>query len=186
MLGSILLEEGLVTSEQLETALAEQRRSEKGKRIGEILVNMRFLTEPNLLKALSRQLDCPVVDLNAEPPDPEVLHLVPPEFAMRHHLIPLRRNDDQLVVAMADPLDIHGIDDLRLLTGFDIAPVLAAASEIQRLGEKAYMSRMIKDVKEAERAVDDDESLDVADLQKMAKEELVIQMVNLIINQAIQ
>ena len=189
MLGSLLLEDGLVTSEQLDTALAEQRKSDKGKRIGEILLSMRFITEPNLLKALSRQLDCPIVDLTAEPPDPQVLHIVPQEFAMRHTaypMIPLRRNDDQLVVAMADPLDIHAIDDLRLLTGLDIAPVLAAPSEIRRLCEQAYMSRMIQGVKEAENAVVDEDSLDINDLQKMAKEELVIQMVNLIINQAIQ
>jgi len=185
MLGSILVEEGLVTSEQLETALAEQRRSDKGKKIGEILMGMRFLTEPNLLKALSRQMDCPIVDLNAEPPDPEVLHIVSPEFARQHKLIPLRRNDDQLVVAMADPLDIHTIDDLRLLTNLDIAPVLAAFSDIERLGNQAHVSKMIQGVKEAEGAVEDEESLDVGDLQKMAKEELVIQMVNLIINQAV-
>ena len=186
LLGSILLEDGLVSPEQLETALAEQRRSEQGKRIGEILVAMRFLTEPNLLRALSKQLDCPIVDLAAEPPDPKALEIVPSEFALRNHLIPLRQNDGQLVVAMSDPLDIHAIDDLRLLTGLDIAPMLAGPADIRRLGEQSYMSRMMHDVKEAERAIDDDESLDVADLQKMAKEELVIQMVNLIINQAIQ
>ncbi len=186
LLGAMLTEEGLVTQEQLETALAEQRRSESGKRIGEILVGMRFLTDVNLLRFLSRQLDVPIIDLAQEPPDPSVLEIVPSEFALRHHLIPIRRNDDTLVVAMADPLDISGIDDLRLLTGLDIAPMLASASEIRRLCEHSYMSRMLQDVKEAERAIDDDDNLDVADLQKMAKEELVIQMVNLIINQAIQ
>ena len=182
----MLIDEGLVTSEQLDTALAEQRRSESGKRIGEILVGMRFLTEVNLIRFLSRQLDVPIIDLAQEPPDPSVLEIVPSEFALRHHLIPIRKNDDTLVVAMADPLDISGIDDLRLLTGLDIAPMLASASEIRRLCEHSYMSRMLQDVKEAERAIDDDDNLDVADLQKMAKEELVIQMVNLIINQAIQ
>ena len=186
LLGAMLTEEGLVTPEQLDTALAEQRRSESGKRIGEILVGMRFLTDVNLLRFLSRQLDVPIIDLAQEPPDPSVLEIVPSEFALRHHLIPIRRNDDTLVVAMADPLDISGIDDLRLLTGLDIAPMLASASEIRRLCEHSYMSRMLQDVKEAERAIDDDDNLDVADLQKMAKEELVIQMVNLIINQAIQ
>ncbi len=186
LLGSILIEQGQISTDQLETALSEQRRTEQGKRIGEILVDMRYLTEPNLLNALSRQLDCPIVDLVQEPPDPAALAIVPSEFALRHHLIPLRQNDDQLVVAMSDPLDIHAIDDLRLLTGLDIAPMLATPSDIRRLGEQSYMSRMMADVQEAERAIDDDESLDVADLQKMAKEELVIQMVNLIINQAIQ
>ncbi len=186
LLGAMLIDEGLVTSEQLDTALAEQRRSESGKRIGEILVGMRFLTEVNLIRFLSRQLDVPIIDLAQEPLDPSVLEIVPSEFALRHHLIPIRKNDDTLVVAMADPLDISGIDDLRLLTGLDIAPMLASASEIRRLCEHSYMSRMLQDVKEAERAIDDDDNLDVADLQKMAKEELVIQMVNLIINQAIQ
>jgi type II secretion system protein E len=104
---------------------------------------------------------------------------------MKHNLIPLRRNDDQLVVAMADPLDIHGIDDLRLLTGLDIAPVLAAPSEIDRLGKQAYVSKMIQGVKDATDAVVDDESTDVSDLQKMAKEEVVIRMVALIIDQAV-
>jgi len=186
LLGSLLVEEGLVSTEQLETALAEQRRNEKSKRLGEILVSMRFLTEPNLLRVLSRQLDCPIVDLAQEPPDNEALEIVPSEFARRYHLIPLHRNDGQLVVAMADPLDIHAIDDLRLLTGLDIAPMLAIPSDIQRLLEQSYMYRMIQDVKEAEARIEDEDNLDVADLQAMAKEELVIQMVNIIINQAIQ
>lgn len=186
LLGALLLEENLVTPEQLDVALAEQRRSESGKRIGETLVALRFLSEPNLLRILSRQLDCPIVDLVHEPPDPSVLHVVPSEFAMKHLLIPLHRNDDTLVVAMADPLDINAMDDLELLTGMDIAPMLALGSDIRRVCEQFYMKKMLQDVKEAERAIEDEENLDVADLQKMAKEELVIQMVNLLINQAIQ
>lgn len=183
-LGSLLVEEGHITSDQLEMALAEQRR-DPSKRIGEILVGLRFVTPPALLHALSQQLDTPIIDLSKEPPESEALGIVPSEFAMRHHLLPIRRNDETLVVAMADPLDIHAVDDLRLLTGLDIAPMLASPADIQRMGEHLYMSQMLQDVKEAEQAADADD-MDVADLQKMAKEELVIQMVNMIINQAIQ
>lgn len=186
LLGRLLIEEGLITSEQLEVALAEQQRSENGKRLGDILIGLRYLSEPNLLRVLAVQLDCPLVDLSQEPPDPAVVEIVPSEFALRHNLIPLQRDLETLRVAMADPLDIHAVDDLRLLTGLDVTPVLASPADIRRLCEQHYMSRMIQDVKEAERAVEDEDSLDVADLQKMAKEELVIQMVNLIINQAIQ
>jgi type II secretion system protein E len=186
LLGALLTEEGVITPEQLEIALAEQRRTGGAKRIGEVLIGLRFLTEARLLQALSRQLDTPIVDLAHEPPDAAALEIVPSEFAMRHHLVPLRNNDGTLVVAMADPLDIHAIDDLRLLTGMDIAPMLAPAGDIRRVCEQFYMSKMIQDVQKAERTIDDEESLDVADLQKMAHEELVIQMVNLIINQAIQ
>ena len=185
-IGETLVSDGFITPDQLELALAEQKRSDPYKRLGEILVTLRFVTEPTLLAALSRQLDVPIVDLAKEPPVPEVLELVPSEFAMRHHLIPLHRNDHTLVVAMADPLDIHAIDDLQLLTRLDIAPMLAPAGEIRRLCEQFYMHRMIQGVQEAESLLEDESSLDVADLQKMAKEELVIQMVNLIINQAIQ
>lgn len=186
LLGSILVEKNLVNSEQLETALAEQRRSGQGKRIGEILIGMHYLTEPNLLRALSEQLDCPIVDLMQEPPDTAALEIVPSEFALRHNLIPLRQNDGQLVVAMADPLDIHAIDDLRLLTGLDIAPMLATPGDIRRLGEQSYLSRKMGDIHSQAENLDDDGDIDIGSLQDMAKEELVIQMVNLIINQAIQ
>lgn len=185
-LGALLIEEGLITPQQLDVALSEQRRSGAGKRLGEILVGLRFLSEPNLLRVLSHQLDCPIIDLTKEPPDPSAVEIVQSDFAMKHNLVPIRRNDDSLVVAMADPLDIHTIDDLRLLTGLDIAPMLAPAADIRRVCEQFYMSRMIQGVAEAERTEDDESMVDVADLQKMAKEELVIQMVNLIINQAIQ
>ena len=125
-LGELLVDEGLVTPQQLEVALAEQKRADNSKRIGEILVGLRFLSEPNLLRMLSQQLDCPIIDLAQRAARPVRAGDHPSEFAMRHHLVPIRRNDETLVVAMADPLDIHAIDDLRLLTGLDIAPMLAA------------------------------------------------------------
>ncbi len=186
-IGALLVEEGLITQQQLDVAIAEQRRTDTGKRLGEVLVGMRFLSEPNLLRTLSHQIDCPIIDLTKEPPDPTAVEIVPGEFARKHNLVPIRRNDDTLVVAMADPLDIHAIDDLRLLTGLDIAPMLAPIGDIQRVGEQFYMSKMIQGAAgAAEQATEDEDNVDVANLQAMAKEELVIQMVNLIINQAIQ
>jgi len=180
------LQEEAITQAQLDQALAEQRRLNHTKRLGEILVAQRIVSEANLLKVLSRQLDCPVVDLNEQPPDRDALQIVPSEFALRHHLLPLRQTDHTLTVAMADPLDIQSMDDLRLLTGYDVEAVLASPSDIRRALEQFYMSQMIQDVKEQEQAAAEEDSLDVADLQKMAREELVIQMVNLLINQAIQ
>jgi type II secretion system protein E len=186
LLGALLVQEEAITEIQLEQALAEQRRINHTKRIGEILIQMRAISEATLLHALSKQLGCPVVDLNAEPPDPAALQIVPSEFALRHQLLPLRQTDHTLVVAMADPLDIQSIDDLRLLTGYNVDAVIASAADIRRAGEQFYMSQMLQDAHQNEQATAEDESLDVADLQKMAREELVIQMVNLILNQAIQ
>lgn len=186
LLGSLLVQEGHITQEQLDQALAEQRRQSNTKRLGEILIGLRFLSENTLLATLARQLGCEIVDLNAAPPDPDVLRVVPSEFALRHQLLPLAQTDHMIRVAMADPLDIQSIDDLRLLTGFSVEAVLASPSDIRRAVEQFYMSQMLQDVQDQERAAVEDDSLDVADLQKMAREELVIQMVNLILNQAIQ
>jgi type II secretion system protein E len=186
LLGQILLKSGEITQSQLEQALNEQHKQDNKKRIGDILVSLRFISEAVLLKALSRQLDCPIVDLNAEPPAQSALQLVPSEFALRHQILPLLQTDHTIEVAMADPLDIQTMDDLRLLTGFKVSPKIAIASDIRRSLEQFYMDQMIQDVEEQEQTNGEDEGLDVADLQKMAREELVIQMVNLIINQAIQ
>ena len=185
-LGDQLIHEGMLRPDQLESALSEQARMRDGKRIGEVLVSLHYLTEQQLISALSRQLDCSQIDLTNEPPEIEALTLVPSEFALRNNLVPCRRRENTLFVAMADPQDIVATDDLHLLTGLDIVPMIAPSSDIRRVCEQHYMSRMIQGVQEAERTIEDEESLDVADLQKMAREELVIQMVNLIINQAIQ
>ncbi|HEY9867818.1 MAG TPA: type II secretion system ATPase GspE [Candidatus Obscuribacterales bacterium] len=185
-LGTLLVQEGVITQSQLDQALAEQRRQNHTRRLGEILVDMRAVSEKNLLAILSKQLECPVVDLVAEPPSPEALQVVPSEFALRHQLVPLRQTDHTLIVAMADPLDIQSMDDLRLLTGYRVEPRLASPTDIRRAVEQFYMSQMLQDVREQEQAAIEEDSLDIADLQKMAREELVIQMVNLIINQAIQ
>jgi type II secretion system protein E len=186
LLGSLLIHEDAITQQQLDQALAEQRRTNNSKRLGEILVGMRAISENTLLQALSRQLGYPIADLTAEPPTQDALNLVPSEFAVRHLLLPLRQADHTLTVAMADPLDIQSIDDLKLLTGYNIEPMLASVSDIRRAGEQVYLNQMMQDAREASPDAAEDESLDVADLQQMAREELVIQMVNLVLNQAIQ
>lgn len=186
LLGQILVENEDITPQQLQLALDEQLRQNHQKRIGEILLGMHFISEAGLLKALSKQLACPIVDLNADPPEVKALQLVPSEFALRHQLIPLQQTDHTIVIAMADPLDLQTMDDLCLLTGFNVIPRLANSVDIRRSLEQFYMNRIIQDVEQAEQISLEEEGLDVADLQKMAREELVIQMVNLIINQAIQ
>src|SRR6266540_6232460 len=85
LLGQMLLVEESITQQQLEMALAEQRRVNHTKRIGEILVGMRVISEATLLNALSKQLNCPIADLNLNPPEQDALLIVPSEFALKHH-----------------------------------------------------------------------------------------------------
>jgi type II secretion system protein E len=183
-LGEILIARGQITPEQLEEALELQKQS--GELIGQILIRLGYVTENEVLHALGEQLGLPVVTITDQSVDPVALGQVPSEFAMRHQLIPLRSEDHTITVAMANPLDVQPLDDLRLVTGCEIKPAIASPSEIKRAIEQFYMEKMIQDISEQEADITAEEAPDIADLQRMATEALVIQLVNLIIHQAVQ
>jgi len=188
-LQSALVSSGLLSEEALRAALAEQR--ETGKRLVEILLtsgrNRPAVPEAPLMRALASLFGLEVVSLRTIEVTPEVLGLIPSEFAVSREVLPLSVQGECLTVALSDPLDLASQDDLQMLSGLSIRPVLALPSEIRRATERFYLARMLQDAEA--RSTDDtggDEALDVADLQKMAQEELIIQLVNLILNQAIQ
>lgn len=183
-LGEILIAQGVITPEQLMEALEEQKHTHN-ERIGEVLMRLGYATEKEVLNALGEQLGLPVVNLSEYDVDPAALAKVPQEFAIRHRLLPLRTEDHTLVVAMANPLDVHPLDDLHLVTGLEIRPAIASPSEIQRVIEQFTMEQMIQGISEQEQDITE-EVTDIADLQKMATEALVIQLVNLIIHRAVQ
>jgi type II secretion system protein E len=179
-----LVSSGLISEEALAAAVTEQRAT--GKRLVEVLLARRALSENALVRALSEMLGLEIVPLGTLEVASEVLSRVPSEFALSRQVLPLAADEGELKVAVADPLDFSTQDDLRMLTGLTIRPVLALPSEIRRATERFYMARMLQDAEAQDGGGMAEEALDVADLQKMAQEELVIQLVNLILNQAIQ
>jgi type IV pilus assembly protein PilB len=189
-LRSALVAAGLVTDEPLRSAVAEQRAS--GRRLVEVLLTPApgrpAVPEQALLRVLADTFGLEVVSLGAVQIPADVLSRVPSDLAVSRQVLPLAVEGSSLKVAVADPLDLSTQDDLRMLTGLAVRPVLAPLSEIRRATERFYMARMLQDAESREGGAADtaDEALDVADLQKMAQEELIIQLVNLIINQAIQ
>ncbi|WP_458412339.1 GspE/PulE family protein [Schinkia sp. CFF1] len=136
-LGDLLIENGLITNDQLQEALAEK---EEGQKIGNVLIKKGYITEQQLIEVLEFQLGIPHVSLFQFPIDINILSLVPKEFARRHSLVPLKRDGDRLYVAMADPMDYISIDDLRLRTGFQIETVIATREDIQRTINRYYES----------------------------------------------
>jgi type II secretion system protein E len=184
-----LVSSGLLSDQAFETALAEQRAT--GKRLVEVLLasssGRPAVSEHALQKVLSEMFALEIVSLSSVEVSPEVLARIPSEFAVSRQVLPLAVDGDCMTVAVVDPLDLASQDDLQMLTGLAIRPVLALPSDLRRATERFYMARMLQDAEatEAEHA-GAEEALDVADLQKMAQEELIIQLVNLIINQAIQ
>jgi len=127
--GEVLIDMGLLTQEQVDQATAEQQVSHQ--RIGEIALSKGWVTKGDLMQALARRLGCKYLDLAITKIDPVALELISERDARRYSAVPISFVDEHTVlVAMADPSNIVAIDDLRILTGFDIEPGLASNEEI--------------------------------------------------------
>ncbi|HOF86754.1 MAG TPA: ATPase, T2SS/T4P/T4SS family [Armatimonadota bacterium] len=129
-IGKILLEQGVITADQLKQALAVQKT--KNEKLGRILIELGFVSERQVLAAYAQQLAIPLYDPTVAP-DPSVAKVIPDHLVQRYNVVPLRRDGNKLVVAMLDPSNVFALDDLRLVTGFDIDPVLATPDDMDAL-----------------------------------------------------
>lgn len=126
-LGELLKKAGLVTEEQIVAAIQEQQ---SGQKLGDLLLEKGYITEQQLIEVLEFQLGIPHVSLFRYPFQFELVKLVPIQFARKHIIIPLSKENNILTVAMHDPMDYYAIDDMEMYTGFSIKPVIAAKADI--------------------------------------------------------
>ena len=139
LLGRVLVAHGMITEAQLESALAQQKVS--GERLGDILINNGWISEQNLMKGISRQLIIPFVDLACVSPSQKILDMVPLNIVERLHIFPLGIENGKLRVAISEPLNLLAIDELRLITGFDITLAVATLSDIFCSIDRHYKRR---------------------------------------------
>jgi type IV pilus assembly protein PilB len=130
-IGEILVSEGVITTRQLEEAYRLGRQQRQG--VGRILLSLGYAGQSDLAKAMARRLRLEFVELGADDVDPEVANLVDKKLLRRYGMLPLRVEDGRLVVAMKDPANLHAIEDLRMLSGYTISPVVVAASDLRRV-----------------------------------------------------
>lgn len=135
-IGDLLVEKGVISQQQLEESLRDQ--SVLGKRLGEILVEKGYITEEQLIDAVSERLSIPKISLVSMVIDPQVVQRVNVDVARRYTLIPVFEIGNTLTVAMADPLNIIAIDEIKYLTGLNIKRVIAAATEIKDAIDQYY------------------------------------------------
>jgi type IV pilus assembly protein PilB len=146
-LGELLVEAGLITEEQLKHAIEVQ--SKTGEKLGKVLIKSGYVTESQILEALEFQLGIPHVDLHKYYIDPEVAKLIPEAVAKRHTIIPIKKDKDGILVAMADPLNIFAIDDVKIITKQNVKPLIASESSILKAIDRIYGKE------QAEKAVQD-------------------------------
>ena len=135
-IGVTLIDRGLITPEQLEDALAEQRAS--GERLDRVLVRRGLVTREQVLTALGDQFHMPVVDLAGVEVEPKVLESLPSKLVYRQGCVPISRDRDRLVIATSDPFGIDALDELRLVTGCAIDLVLADEDDLRKFIRTHY------------------------------------------------
>ena len=190
-IGEVLIDQGLITSDQLNAGLEEQKRSKI--QLGQCLVKLGFISEDKLVDVLSAQLDIQHVVLDNFNFNRALVQLVPEEMARRYKVIPLFEKDGILTVAMADPTNLRTIDHIKFKTGKEIEPVIATEKSITSAIERNFASGMeqmnellgavqVEELDIVKREEDEEEESD-----KLTDEEgkQIIKLVNLIITQAV-
>lgn len=138
-LGQILVEASAISEAQLKEALAMQRERGEGAKLGEVLVERDMVSEEEMLKALADQLDLPYYDrLPVNDIDPELIDNIPIQFCRDNKILPIARDDFNVTVAVADPLNIFPLDDLRLILSTNINMIVSSPRVIDNSINRVY------------------------------------------------
>jgi type IV pilus assembly protein PilB len=197
-LGEMLVESGILTQEQLDLALENQKRTDM--RLGQFLVNGGGISESDLASIISRQQRIERYDPELHPVDESLKSLIPMDFARKHQLAPIHRADGLLTVAMVDPMDIKALDAVETESNLEVEAIICAEGELNLLINSLYgsdfgISGILGDMNEMsfQRADEDEMSgeiaaqdLDMSSLQSLAEGAPVVRFVNNLISQAVR
>ena len=193
-LGEMLIDENLLTEEQLTKALSEKEKS--GLKLGQYLVRQGIINEQDIVDVLGRQLKLKKYHPDRYPFDIELSKLIPIDYAQKYQIIPLLRKGRLLTIAMTDPLDINALDVIEMLTNFEVEAVVCTERELNQLISSLYgiqsgfgsvlegMEIEAQPVKEKDDEVTAD--IQLASLQNMAGEAPIVRLANSIFAQAVR
>lgn len=160
-IGDYLVEQGLITQEQLEGVLAAQKESQGTKRFGELVVELGYMSEVKFAQALAGKLHVQYVDLSNIDIDFEAVRKVPEALAKKHTVIAINIQGKRLTVATDDPINFIILEDIKVSTGMDTVPVLATKSAINKAIGKCYSMQNVDSVLEGvQQLSDSDEAED--------------------------
>jgi len=189
-IGDILIEQGSITHQQLKEALEMQKNGNR-KRLGEIFVEIGAITREELYEVLQYVYETEYVDLSNYVIDPEVISLIPEKTAIRLKLIPISKNNDELIVAMANPLDVYAMDFVRDHTKIKKIKSLMASEEdilsaITNYYELGEYDDIIEKLGTEVKFKEDEGEEDSNKLEAISKEAPIIQLVNMLIVQGVK
>jgi type IV pilus assembly protein PilB len=180
-LGQILIELGLITPEQLETALEEHQKTPKA--LGRVLIDLGMIKEADLVRALAEQVGLEFVDLTDTQIDPASTALLPEALARRYRALPIGDRDGKLLVAMSDPANVYALDDIRTITGRDVQPVVATSADVEAaIAKYAGLDSHVEQL--AAEAAEGSEG-EEHDLEAALEDAPIVKLVNAIMSQAV-
>ena len=190
-LGEILVREGLITPEQLKRALQEQKSS--GMRLGYTLVKLGLIEETEVTKMLARQYRMPAVDLSRFEVDQKILKLLTPDIAIKHTVLPLKREGRTLTIAIADPNNVSAIEDIKFITRCDVFPVVAGEYTLRNAIDRYYqqsdaqLQNLLRTVEAAEdlEVVEETQDEDVK-AGDIAEDAPVVKLINGLLTDAVK
>lgn len=182
-LGSILLESGVLTEDQLMDAIDEQQQ--RGQSLGRTLVELGMISESQLVRALASQVGMEFVELGDFPVDRAAVSLVPAALCRRHTALPIAIIDGVLKVAMSNPGNVVAVDDIRTLTKMTVSPVVAAHDDVISAIDR--FCRSDAELEDLQGELTDETDLDLGDMGSIIEDDApIVRFVNLLITQAIQ
>jgi type IV pilus assembly protein PilB len=193
-IGQLLVNNSLITEEQLYKALDVQKK--EGGRIGSTLIKLGFITDDGLVQFLSKQYGVPIVNLSADEIDPSVIKFIPYDVVNKYKIFPVSKNGASLTLAMADPSNVFAIDDIKFMTGYNVKPVVASENAIGEMIARFYeqQSEALQNVMDSITDFNDEgldlvheteEDVDVTALKSAVEEAPVVKLVNVILSEAI-
>jgi type IV pilus assembly protein PilB len=192
-LGQLLLASGHLQPEQLERALAEQKRCNHQKLLGEILVDLRFCTEDQIVEALAVAYSVPYARISPRVADPKVIGVLPKEFLEKHQVLPLFLVEGTLTVAVPEPANVFLLEEIERMSGYPAQVVASTARDI-RSTLQAYLPNdkvfviddIIDEVQPQDFALVEAPVQDLTNLEQAAADSPVIKLVNYVIYHAIK
>lgn len=192
-LGELLVEANLITGDQLNQALADQKNTEL--KLGQFLVLRGIIKEEQIIDMLSKQLKIKRYRPDKNPVNPELAKLIPMNVAQENSLVPIKKKKHLIVVAMTDPMDINAVDKIERLTNMEVEAFVCSERELNQMTNSIYgiqsgvflPSEKIEEASfNVQKEPEESEDIQVSSLQNMAEEAPVVRLVNSIISQAIR
>ena len=202
-IGEMLVKEQLITTQQLQEAVSQQKVI--GGKVGPILIELGYVNDEDLTALLSRQYGVPSINLSQFEIDERVTRMIPPETARKYQVVPLSCSGATLTIAMTDPTDVFAMDDIKFMTGYNVETVVASETAVlaaldryypglttgngSRGGTLEMATRELADMTRVHgdglEILEDTEELDVVTLEQQSGEAPVVRMVNVLLASAI-